>query len=657
MPAVVKPRALLTAKGQAEDRAHQAWQLGREHAKALRWREAVAQFQAATKLCPGDALYWLNLASAQRKAGRLDDALISGKRAFELDRTSPVACQLLADMLSQFNRASDMLAVIDSLDAASDRDARYYLLKGAALTSLRRWEPAAQCYLSAIAAGTERWIRRKALTQLGFALARLERYADARQAYRTVLELDPTALDAAMFAAHYSGWICDWAGQADDQARLQRCIEAVQALDDPAKIEPISPFCLLTLSDNPGVMRWATELTCAPLAVVSTPHKQQRRPAGRLRIGMMSADFHHHATSMLLAEMLELLDKQQFELFLYSNGPDDGTPLRKRVVATADHFVEVAALSNDELGQRIEADGITVLIDLKGFTMSSRMHVMAQRVAPVQVAWLGFPGTCGASFVDYIIGDPVVTPLDGQEGYTEHIAQMPVCYQPNDRQRETPATWSRAQCGLPEEALVYASFNQSYKIIPEVFEAWCQILLQTPGSVLWLLVSQADIQANLRAQAQAHGLDSARLVFAPFVSIEQHRARLPQADVVLDTYPCGGHTTASDALWAGVPMVALLGNTFAARVAPSLLNAVGLPELVCNDLDAYLTLAIDLGRDPQRRQALRAHLSEARTSAPLFDSQRFAADFGQLLERMVQRWEQGLPPAPLPAQAAPFMPN
>jgi protein O-GlcNAc transferase len=650
---IAKPRQAKQGHDHAAVRAQQAWQRGRELSRSGRLKDAIIQFRQATKLCPGDSLYWLNLASTLRKVGEIDEALQSAKRAFELDRKSPVACQLLADLLAQMNRSSDMLAVIDSLDMASERDARYYLLKGSALSNLRRWQEAAQCYLSAMAAGTvENWVRRKALVQLGQALARLGQYGDAMEAYRTALVVEPLALDAALFAAHYAAWSCDWSGLAEDYEHLQECIDLVQGLPDPSSIEPISPFCLLTLTDSPELMRWAAEITSPKLTGKVRLAKQQRRPAGRLRIGMMSADFQHHATSMLMVEMLERLDRQRYELYLYSNGVNDGSALRHRMESAADHFVEVEQLSNDELARRIEADQITVLFDLKGYTIGSRLHVMADRVAPVQAAWLGFPGTCGASFVDYIVGDPVVTPLDAQPFYTEHIAQLPHCYQPNDSQRPTPAPWSRAQCGLPEDALVFASFNQSYKIIPEVFEAWCRILAQVPGSVLWLLVQHPDIQANLRAHATRLGLAPARLIFASFEDIEQHRARLPQADVILDTFPCGGHTTASDALWAGVPMVALLGTTFAARVAPSLLRSAGVPELVCGDLAEYEQLAVALGTDPDRRQALREHLRLARQQAPLFDSERFARDFGALVERMVARWEQGLPPAPLAAHDA-----
>jgi predicted O-linked N-acetylglucosamine transferase (SPINDLY family) len=279
------------------------------------------------------------------------------------------------------------------------------------------------------------------------------------------------------------------------------------------------------------------------------------------------------------------------------------------------------------------------------------MDVLAHRPAPIQVAWLGFPGTAGAPSLDYFIGDPVTTPMDAQPHFTECIAQMPHCYQPNDSTRTRPTPVTRQQCGLPEDAtFVFASFNMAYKIVPEVFAAWCRILEATPGSVLWLLVQQLPARERLRAAAVQHGLDPDRLVFAPFVSGELHRSRLPLADLCLDTFPCGGHTTASDALWAGVPVLALMGQSFASRVAGSLLHALDLPELACTDIDQYIQSAVTLALNPAEFRALEGRLDGARTQSPLFDGRRFARDFERLVLRMVARQDAGLPPAPLAAE-------
>ncbi|MDE1999489.1 MAG: hypothetical protein KGI52_11235, partial [Burkholderiales bacterium] len=283
------------------------------------------------------------------------------------------------------------------------------------------------------------------------------------------------------------------------------------------------------------------------------------------------------------------------------------------------------------------------------FTLDSRLATFAYRPAPIQVAWLGYPGTCGASFIDYIIGDPIVTPIEAQRYYTETIAQMPVTYQPNDTTRTREASRTRIECGLPEDALVFGCFNQSFKYTREIFSSWCRILKRVPNSILWLLVPDEPVRQQLRVEAGRRGIDPNRLYFADFEKIERHRKRLPLIDIALDTFPCGGHTTTSDTLWAGVPVVSLMGQTFASRVAGSLLNAVDLPELICTSPEDYESKAVELATQPDHLKALRHKLSVARDTAPLFDSTRFAHDFGQLMLRMVERQDQGLDPAPLPA--------
>jgi predicted O-linked N-acetylglucosamine transferase (SPINDLY family) len=470
-----------------------------------------------------------------------------------------------------------------------------------------------------------------------------------------LLDDNPLDFGSALCAAHASSWACDWPGLAGDFERLRLCIAHVES----TRKRPVtgkSPFPLITLTDDPEILKWAASLTyqehCAGMQPVRQRSTQRvPRPNGKLRLGLMSSDFHVHATSILMAEFLEGIDRDRFELHFYSGGPDDHSALRARVRRTAASWTETADLSSTQLAARIRADQIGLLLDLKGYTLGSRMDVLAHRPAPIQIAWLGFPGTAGAPSLDYFIGDPVTTPMDAQPHFTECIAQMPHCYQPNDSTRTRPAPATRQQCGLPEDAtFVFASFNMAYKIVPEVFAAWCRILEETPGSVLWLLVQQLPARERLLAAAVQHGLDPDRLVFAPFVSGELHRSRLPLADLCLDTFPCGGHTTASDALWAGVPVLALMGQSFASRVAGSLLHALGLPELACSDIDAYIQSAVSLALNPAEFQALKGRLEAGRTQSPLFDGLRFAGDFERLLLRMVARQDAGLPPVPLAAE-------
>jgi predicted O-linked N-acetylglucosamine transferase (SPINDLY family) len=645
----------------AAQRAHDAWQRGVNLRKAGRLPAARDCFAEATRRAPGDALYWLNLARCEQLLSRPDQATAHAQRAFSLDRRSLVACNLLAELMRDALRAGESLQALDQLDPAVERDAQWHLLRGCALLAEHQPDAAAHAFTEVLALpGTDFKLHCQALTQLGNALSNLKRHQEASRCHRMVLKVDPLALGNALYAAHYSSWCCDWPQLADDLARLDSCIAALQLLPPSVERKRLPPFALVGLSDDPQLMRWLAEQDRAGWGVGPgrSPVRSIApvpRPGGKLRIGLLSADFHHHATSFLLAEMLESIDRDRFELVFYASGPDDRSPTRQRVLASAHQVHEVAEWSDDGLAAQIRRDQVAVLLDLKGFTLGTRLDAMAQRPAPIQVAWLGYPATTGADFIDYLIGDTVVTPLDAQAHYSERIAQMPHCYQPNDSQRSRPAALSRADCGLPEHRLVLASFNQSYKIMPPVFEAWCRILAASDGAVLWLLVPAADTQARLLQVAAGHGIAPQRLVFAPFLAIEQHRARLPNADLFLDTYPCGGHTTASDALWAGVPVLTLIGDTFASRVAASLLCTLGLPELVCDGLNAYIDQALHYAADRPALAALRERLEVGRAQSPLFDGRHFARDFEQLLLRMVARQDAGLPPAPLPADTTAAM--
>jgi predicted O-linked N-acetylglucosamine transferase (SPINDLY family) len=667
-------------------RGDQQWRCGVELARQGKHLAATAQFKAATRAAPRDSLYWLNLASSQRKCDREADALVSARQACRLDPCSAPACHILAELLRVHGRHAEALQVLDGLDPRAERDANWHMLRGIELFELNRVDEAMQSLLSALAdSGSDNVVRVRALTQLGHCLGVARRHQEAGQCYRTVMDLDPEAIGAAMYAAHHSAWTCDWSELDRDIERLVTCIAKMHSNpQEPRNLDGLSPFCLLTLTDDPELMRWAAELACGrsarrdrlaapipaaippgrrdqrkprrepPAAAVDTPAAISAlpRPGGKLRIGMLSADFHHHATAMLIVEALENFDRSRYELYLYSGGRDDGSALRRRVVATATAMREVIGLDNEQLARQIRADQIGVLFDLKGFTQGSKTGVLARRPAPLQVAWLGYPGTCGADFVDYIVGDRIVTPLEAQANFSEQIAQMPHCYQPNDSQRAYPPALPRADCGLPESAFVFASFNQAYKILPEIFAAWCRIVSSRADAILWLMVPDVATQARLRAAAAANGLAAERLMFAPFLPIGKHRARLPNVDMALDTFPCGGHTTASDALWAGVPVLALQGQTFASRVAASLLMSLGVPELVCTDLDQYIERAIKLACPSSGLAALRKRIAEGRSTSPLFDGRRFASDLGSLIERMVERHERGLAPAPLPAMSS-----
>lgn len=647
--------------------AHKAWQLGVQRGREGRLAEAAKALRQAVKDDPQVSLYWLNLASITNKLGQVDECLACARRAFELDRSSILACHLAAELLRLNSRYTEMLQTLLALAPNTPRDAQHHLLIGAAHMELANWQDAAVSFLQVL---SMKPADLEAYSQLGMALARLGRYADAAECYRTIVMLKPASFAAAVYAAHYAGWSCDWAGFAQDHQRLEHARELIGNGENE---EPFSPFCLLSMNDDAALHRWAAALDSDRIAryMRSLPTTASFKPLwertpvgpaaypnidvnGRIRIGLVSSDFRTHATSILLVQVLEQLDRERFEIILYSHGKDDGTPLRQRMVALATKVVETAEVSVVEQAEMVLQDGVTILVDFNGFTQGSRMGLFALRPAPVQVLWLAYPSTTGSDFMDYIVGDPILTPLEHQADFSEHIAQLPVCYEPTDRLRDRPTRLSRAECGLPEDAFVFACFNQSYKLTEAMFDVWCRILQRTVGSVLWLLVPQEDVQARLREAAAQRGIDPARLIFAPFVSPQQHMARLPQADLFLDTFPYGAHTTCNDALWMGLPVLALKGRSFSARVAASLLHAVELPDMVCDTPEHYEDMAVALAGDALALQGVRVHLEARRMDLPLFDSPRFTLELAALFERMTARWRAGLPPQALPAEALPL---
>jgi protein O-GlcNAc transferase len=347
--------------------------------------------------------------------------------------------------------------------------------------------------------------------------------------------------------------------------------------------------------------------------------------------------------------VLELHDRERFEVFAYSYGADDGSAARRRLTHAVDHFVEAREIPDRTLAERIRSDGVDVLLDLKGYTLGARTAVMAMRPSPIQVNYLGYPGTLGAPFYDYIIGDRIVTPLEHAPDYSERIAQMPVCYQPTDRSRAIGARPTRAACGLPERGFVFCSFNNPYKITRTLFDLWCRLLQRVEHSVLWLYQSNQQARRNLVEQARQRGVGAERLVWAPPVDQLLHLGRLQLADLVLDTLPVCAHTTASDALWAGVPLVTCAGETFASRVAASVLQGADLPELVAPDLTHYESIALALALDPDRLRAQKTSLAHHRDRCALFDSARYTRDLEALIAEMHDRHRRGHAPVHIAA--------
>lgn len=623
--------------------AQRDWEEGLVHAKAGDWAKAEHAFHRASERNPRDAVYLLNLARAQMKNGAHDKALRSAQSALALKPDDALARMIAADCLSAQHRYAEAANCLQQQPEQTPRGAEYYQNLGEALFNAGQHQAAIAALFEALSRNVDHALSHY---RLGLSFNSLGMKQEATECFRTalVLGLGSGDLAAQGLLAFVERELCRWQNAQADVAALQRLADALP--DDAANWASV--FAQVTVTGDPLAQRRVAR-SCWRFQTrrveAFAPVPPRPLPA-RLRVGFVSADFHQHATAILMAEVFEKLDRTRFDITLYSHGPDDGSPMRARL-RNAGRFVDVAKRSDLEVAQQVRHDQIDVLVDLKGHTRDARLAIFGYRAAPVQVSFLGFPGTTGAApadGMDYFIGDAIVSPLANAGHFTEKLALMPGCYQPNDRQRPLPGPYSRAQAGLPEGALVLCGFNQPFKLSPEVFDVWCRLLQRLPDAVLWLLQWNEHSPAQLRAEAAARGIDPQRLVFAPKIGLREHLSRMALADLFIDTWPCNGHTTASDALWAGLPVVTYAGETFASRVAASLLDAVGLPQLACPTIADYEARILALAADAGARQALRAHLIAARDSAPLFDSDTWTLDFGRLLRALAERWSQGLPP-------------
>lgn len=621
--------------------AQARWQAGQRAEKKQRWSHAEQEYHLAARLAPHDILYWMKLATVRARMGHYQGACEAAAQALELDRDNITACRLLAATLRDQHRPDEAVAVLQQLPVHVPRDADYWTSLAEALLLAKRWSEAIAPCMQLLQIDM---FNATAHLYMGLAFKNMDRAKDAALCFETAAATDRTGMTRARALTHVveqRQCAAQWSELSVHMAAMNQAL-----LESPdAALTLLAPFTLLPTDCTPETQLRVSKIVSADICrgVTPLPARTSRKP-GPLRIGYLSNDFHAHATSLLMVELLERHDRSRIQVHLYCHSPEDGSPLQRRVRAAADVFRDVRHMSHVDVARLMREDDIDIAIDLKGRTNGSRFQLLAYRPAPIQVSFLGYPGTSGASFLDYVVGDPIVTPMAHAAHYSERIAQMPLCYQPNDRQRGLPRTRTRAELGLPEDAVVLCCFNQTYKISPEMADLWSRILLGAPNTVLWLLVWNQDAARNLMQELHARGIAPERVFFSPTASMEEHQSRLPCADLFLDTWPYNAHTTASDALWAGVPVLTVPQGTFASRVAASLVSACGLPQLACPDAESYVQQALALARDPSARQALRTHLSEHRMNLPLFDSARFAQDFDDLLHRMWARHEAGLAP-------------
>jgi predicted O-linked N-acetylglucosamine transferase (SPINDLY family) len=470
-------------------------------------------------------------------------------------------------------------------------------------------------------------------------LFELQRYAEAIPDYEALLARDPGHAYSAGNLVFCKLQCCDWSSYESDRKLMPARLRAGQRV--------VPPVLSVGLLDSAADQLAAARIIARDKFPPSRPLWQgEIYRHERIRLAYVSADFHAHATAVLMAGIIEQHDRRRFETIAISFGRDDASPLRGRVQQAFERFIDLRGKTDTEIAQAMRALEIDIAVDLKGYTSEARPAVFSLKPAPLQVNYLGFPGTMGAPFMDYLIADRITVPAGHEAFYSEQIARLPDTYQPNDRSRETAqGAPGRASAGLPASGFVFCCFNNSYKIQPPVFDIWMRLLRDVPGSVLWLLADNPAATRNLKREAAARGIDPERLLFAPRAPLPEHLARHRLADLFLDTLPYNAHTTASDALWMGLPVVTCMGNTFAGRVAASVLNAAGLAALVTHSLAGYEALALRFARDPEALAAIKARLAQDRDRMPLFDAPRFARHLEAAYAMMHERYQHGLPPA------------
>jgi predicted O-linked N-acetylglucosamine transferase (SPINDLY family) len=631
-----------------------------------RMAEALDAYEQAVQLSPEFADAWNNRGVLLRKTGRRDEALASFDRALFLDPKHIQSLNNKGALLTDLRRFEEALAVYDrALGAAPDQAVGWYN-RGIALHDLGRDVEALASYEQAVTldpGSADSWNNRgnllrhagrleeamssfqraldidprhaETLANAGAGMQSQKRFAEAGREFRKLEMVAPDHKYLLSGIAVSAMALCDWTALERIDMRLRAEVMRGRAI--------VPPFTLLGLSDDAalhqaGAVHYLADFVgTVPASPRPAPHRHDR-----IRLAYVSSDFHAHATARLMADLFERHDRNKFEVIAISFSPDEQSDIRARLVKSFDQFHDVRKMSDEDAANLMRRLEIDIAVDLKGYTEDARLGIFARRPAPVQVSYLGYPGTTGAEFMDYVLADPVVLPMDRQQFYSEKIVQLPDCYQSNDPGRAIGRVPTRQEAGLPADAFIFSCFNNHWKITRPVFESWMRILEAVPGSVLWLLDDSAN--ANLVREAKAHGIAPERLIFAPKISHDEHLGRLSLADLVLDTLPYNAHTTASDALWSGVPLVTCEGQAFAGRVAASLLAAAGLPELIAQDLAGYEKLVLDLAGDPGKHKALKQKLAKNRSAKPLFDGARFCRHIEAAFTTMAEKAGRGEAP-------------
>jgi len=595
--------------------------------------KAIEVAERAIQLTPNAAIAHASRATFLLDLARYEEALISLDRAVALGADHPKILSDRALALVQLKRYEKAVADCDVAIARAPDHASAHSLRSVALLEMGNLEGALASVDRALALRPDNAEDHR---NRGAILEANQRPSDAAAAYGRALELKPDMPRVESRILHHAMRVCDWTGISEKIAAHLEKVETGRTIADP--------FLTVNLPSTLHQQQVCAASYFKHVTQHVTPQAAPPRiPGTKIRVGYFSADFNDHVVARVIAGMLESHDRTHFEIvgFQLERRPSDS--MQQRLVRALDTFIDVSSLSDREVVAAARARKIDIAIDLMGYTKGARSGIFALRAAPIQASYIGYPGTMGSTCFDYIIGDAVVIPDHHRASYTEKICYLPNTYQANDRTlaiSDKPFT-KRAE-GLPETGIVFCCFNNTHKITPDVFDSWMRILTRVDGSVLWLYGSNATATNNLRREAEARGVSASRLVFAERLPLDGYLARHRLADIVVDTFHYGGHGTASNALWAGVPLVSRIGNTFASRVPASLLTAVGLPDLIAEDTEQYEKIAISLASQPRELAEVKDRLVQNRLSYPLFDTVRFTRNLEAGYRAMIANLERGL---------------
>ena len=604
--------------------------LGVIEAKRGRNQEALAYLKNASKYDPKNGLILSNIGNVYSALKLYKEALAAHEQAISLAPSYAEAYSNKGNVLSELKLYKEALAAHEQAISLAPSYAEAYSNKGNVLSELKLYKEALAAYGLAIQLKPD---YAEAWSNSGIAFSELKIYDRAFMAYSKALEIKP---DVDYLLGNF---LCtkmltvNWDNLSEYMTLLSENIQKGRKASLPFNLVGIisSPSLLLSAAQTFSENKFTEDFSLGPIV---------KRSASKIRIGYYSADFHNHATAYLMAEFFELQNKNKFELIAFSFGPNTQDESRQRILKAFDQFIDVTELSDQQVARLSREMGVDIAVDLKGYTKDSRPGIFSYRAAPIQVNYLGYPGTMGSPYMDYIIADPVLIPKSSQIFYSEKIAYLPNSYQVNDRSRKvSDRVFTRSECNLPDQGFVFCCFNNNYKITPSTLGSWSRILKHVEGSVLWLLEDSEIAKANLIKESEALGIKQERLVFAKRLDLPEHLARHQLADLFIDTLPCNAHTTASDSLWAGLPVLTLLGEAFPGRVAASLLTAIDLPELITRSQDEYESVAIDLALNPTKIKAIKERLKENRLTKPLFNTKQITTQIESAYIQMHERYQ------------------